>query len=343
MKRAFSLALSLLLVAIFVVTPTFVSAQEDTGIEVFVTEDGAYGAFLPDGWVASGSREEGIAIASSEEALALLLSGEEEASLPSGEVGLFAVALDAITLEALGISEETSLTDAVNILIELIAADSLDTVQIGEASEIDFEGIPAATVDVSDTNVDLVFYTYQFAPGTLALAYGAAASGELESAREIIAAVLSGVGYSLPLTETFDSEILGATVPYPTDWLASDEDGYFALAIDQATLDSVEALTEGQYGFVMVAIPSQLDVVDVANQLAVSVAPAGAEASDAVLLSANGEPVGAAVFTSETGDNEGGVFVAETSTGVVAIAYLTANGESNYVSFTAFSIAISVE
>lgn len=349
MKRALSFSLSLLLIAAVLFIPAGVRAQEDTeAFNVFITEDGAFGVFLPEGWAADGSREGGLTIANSQEALDALLSDETEGGPESGQVGILVLTLDRETQELLGIAEDASFVDALNTVVALILEDeSEEEVPVmTEVTEFDFNGKPAASAEGTTSDVHVLFLAYEIAPDTLAVAYLVTAPGELDAVRENGINMIDNVGYSLPLDETFTSETAGISFSYPAGWLA-EESGPVVIVSNSEEAMAADELGEDQYGLIVIN-PANIgitstDLTEVAAALADQLKEETDEVVGPIILMVGEQEIVGMAASNPDGNGDGGVFVTNTPKGIMAVAYAGSTGQAALIGFSALQVLLSIE
>jgi hypothetical protein len=343
MKRAFLLLLVLLLVL-----PLSVFAQDDTvdAVAVFRTEDGAYVAILPEGWVADGSRAEGLRIGNSQETLDMMLN-EEEDTPASGMIGISVTAFSSEDLMGLlELDEEATEVDLLNGLLELLLSSGGEEADLGEVGEIEFDKRPAATVTGTlNAETEAKIYLHHLAQDTLALTIVATPVGELQGVVEDVTSIITGVGYSLELTETYTSEDGSMTFMYPADTFVTDSDGVPFISSDEELPEDV--FEPGQYGIVVIDLTAMgmvgEDMDTTAQSLVESVMEEGDEMNGPFHLLVNEEDDVTFIAVSNSEEkNEGGVFLLEKETGVYAVIFVAAHGYADTISATALNVLYSV-
>lgn len=340
MKLFGSLMLSLLLLVMLIV-PAGVTAQEDEmSVTFYITEDGSFSVTLLDGWAADGNRDDGITIANSEEVLAKF--NEDEDPAPD-DIAIQLLALPPEFVSELGLDEDASYADILNVFVPFIMQENEEELELGEVLDIELGTQAASAIVAIGETSEAALVVYTLAPETLGLAIVAGAPGFIEESSDLALAVLASAQYSLPLEESFEDDLVSFS--YPTEWVAQDEGGIYSLTNDAAALEADE-LEEGQYGIILLnaeaAGISGESTTEIANAFRDQLQEEGDEYSEAIEFEVDGMAASVIEVTSLEEGNEGGVLVVETDLGFLVAVYVNAPGQ-NYIGLTALNVLLSVE
>ena len=330
MKKLFAtiLVLALLVVAL----PT--GAQEDTGLSIYVTEDGSYLAVLLDGWVAEGSRGDGLQIANSAE-LMELMDSDEDVTIPAGSYALFVFALAEADLGMEDVDAVTFTTTIVSLLSQ-----EEDAPPFGEVAAFELSDRDAARTDATDEDGDYTLIGYQIAPETWAFGILFAAPGEGAAGEEIGLALLDAISYSLPMEETYEGEM--HSFDYPAGWMADAYDeGVYLIANDQAAYEA-PTMETGQFNVWLTTLPSG-DLVELGTTFLAGFLEEGDELSDPVIFNAGETEVVLLDVDSETAVEEYGLLLIDGGDEVHAALYVAAAGETAFIGLTAMNMLLSFE
>jgi hypothetical protein len=319
---------------------------QDDGPTFFRTEDGSYSVFLPEGWVAEGSAEDGLVIANSQEAF---VAFEADDDPQPGQLVVVVSAIDTPTadlLEALDLEAETSLVDLLDTVGPLLFSGD-GGFSVGPADAISFAGRNAALAEVGREGIEGAVILYMMGPDRFGIGFIAGAPGILDEAGEQASEVLGLVRYSLTLDKTHESE--GFTLSYPDGWVVDESEGFTLMSNDAAAIDADE-LAEGQYGIVVVEAAAlgsvSKDVTKVAAEVGELLADEGDVLSDVFTLEVDGRSVASIDVTNandDTNNNEGGLFVTDTDQGIFAVIYFTAAEDSYQLGLTALNVLLGVQ
>lgn len=329
--------------------PAITRAQDD-GAEatIFTTEDGAYLAVVPPGWVATGSRDDGVRIVNSEGALERDDDGDVDRA--AGDIVVSVTVLPPEIFAAITLPEDFTPLDVLGAFIPLIVESNEETLEIGEAEETTLGEMPAATVTGQDDDTAAKIWVWEIAPGHFALGSVATPPGELDAALEIGEIIVSTAQFSLPLEETYESLGGEFTMPYPTGWTYLDTDGVYFFSnesvqakIEEGTADPV--YEEGEYVAIFLPLtlldaePEDLEseLVNTVNSLLEE----GDEATEPTTITiGETELIGITV----TGDrNDGGAFITTTPQGVFMVLYSGPKGDGGLVVYTLVNMVLNVE
>lgn len=335
----------ILSVMALIATPLSVFSQGNVD-GLYVTDDGSFALFLPDGWFAEGNAEE-LFIATSAETLELIQDNSDEAPiLDSGEVGIVVTPFPIEILEFLALEPTASPVE----IVELLLADEEEVTLVGEIEEVEVNGLPAALVRVSDEVGDVVVVMHRLGPTVLGLTAIVAGDNAFDEVIEDVLAGLGEVNYSLPLEELYEDE--ANSVLYPTGWTADSDILEGALVITNVPeffeLEDAE-LQSNEVAYLLfevtdIAAENNNDLEATAAAFAELFLSEGDEAGDPSTLVVNGREVAGLNVTNENeGQGEGGVGVSEGPDGeFYGLVYATADNEGQLIAWTGLQILLSI-
>lgn len=345
----------LLISLIVLLLPLTVFAQGDGEDEAnfLVSPDGSFAAILPQGWVGDFDAETAT-FASSEEALEIATATEDIPVLPSGDI---AISVTAIPTEFIGLFEEdadVSLTEIINVFLEVLAAEEEDFPELSPAEEIEFApGQIAAVVRGSQDGAEFALLTYMIAPDTIAITAVVGVEGELFAAEADVLALLEGILYSAPLDETYEDDTV--TINYPVGWEAANvQPGIYTFTNVPEKLELGEEggpLESGEY---VMAIYNLNETGEPEGELPDLLVAVGEQLLDEDEEDSFTEPVqipleerelyGMTVIQADEEENGGGILITRATTGeILIVVYATALGEETLGSWTAANMLLGVD
>ncbi len=342
MKR---LTLFLSVIAL-IVAPISLFAQDDED-GLYVTEDGAFAVFLPDDWLATGDAE-GLFVATSAETLELIQDESDELPvIDSGEIGIVVVPFSFDLFEFFDLETTAS---PVEIAEALLADEEEDVSLVGEITEVEVGGFPAAMIHVSQAEGELVAIIHRLGPTVLGTTGVVVGDNAFDDVIEDIISGLGEVNYSLPLEEFYED---GAnSVLYPAGWTSNDELIEDALIItnvpEYLELEDAE-LQSDEVVYVLfdvsdIAAENDNDLEATVSAFAEQFLEEGDEAGEPAIIAVQERHVAGLSVTSEVeGQAEGGVAVTEGPDGqFYGILYATADNEGDLVIWTGVQILLSI-
>jgi hypothetical protein len=322
------------------------SAQDQITFTPYVTDDAAFWVELPDGWIAEGSREQGLFIATSEAMLELMQSGDT-IEVPVGEYGIFILA---------GEMQDPDSWDAVTFVEDfvqgLVGAEAPPI--WGEAYTHTLEATTTTVfgrIDGHNAFTDTSALSYEIAADTWGLVFVFAAPGMIAEVDDLSLIIPYLTVYSLPLTDAVEgAPITGLpSINYtvPADWVSVDyeENFYFIAANSQAALDATgveRPLESGQFSVTLMLWGGE-DAEDTANSLLSSYQLDGLHTTEPRYLMVGEQEVLQMAIRNEDDLGVGGIFVVDSLDSQlykVAI-YSTSLGESNLIGMTALNMLLN--
>ena len=349
MKRLLLISLIILLL------PLNAFAQDDGEDELtfLVSPDGSFAAILPQDW-ASDFDGETATFASSEEALEIAIGTEDIPVLPSGEL---AISVTAIPTEFIALFQEdsdVSLTEILNVFLEVLAAEEPDFPELSPAEEIEFApGQMAAVVRGSQDGAEFDLLAYMIAPNTIAITAVVGVEGELFAAEADVLAMLEGILYSAPLDETYEDD--SVEIDYPAGWEAANvQPGIYTFTNVPEKLELGEeggALQSDEYIMAIYNL-TEMGVED--GELPDLLIAVGEQLLDEEEEDSYTEAVqipledrelyGMTVIQADEDESGGGVLITRTATGeILIVVYVTALGEETLGSWTAVNMLLGVD
>lgn len=338
MKRLFLI----LSVIALMITPMSLLAQNDN---FYVTEDGAFAVFLPDGWSAQGDAE-GLFLGTSEDTLGIIQDESDEVPIiASGEIGLVVTPFPIELFETMNVDPSGSLAD----ILQQFATSLDPEIQTSEIMEVEVGGLPAAMVQISEDGGELAFILHRLAPEVVGFSAVVVGDNAFDEVIEDIVSGLGEVSYSLPLEEFYED---GAnSVMYPAGWTSNDELIEDALIItnvpEYLELEDAE-LQSDEVVYVLfdvsdIAAENEGDLEATASGFAELLLSEGDVADEPGTIDVNGREVAGLSVTNEIeGEGEGGIAVTQGPDGqVYGILYATADNEGSLIAWTAVQILLS--
>ena len=330
--------LGLVLLLALLVTVVPIGAQDDEDeveFTIYVTDDVAYSTALLEGWVAQGSREDGIQIANSEEMMAWVNS-EEKTLVPAGG---YAIVIAAIPEADLGMGE----LDAQTFTALILEFD--EEFSFGEVSAFEFEDYEeAARAEASTEFADLTAVSFEIAPDAWAFAVLAAAPGEGADGEALGLAVLNSATFGLPLEESVEGAS-GATYHLPTGWIGSESESegqfIFGATSSDIAADAME-FEEGQFGVILMSYDGD-DTYDTALAILPAMMEEGQTATPPFYVNVGDQEVLVMTIEDEEEDSVGGIMVLDSPEGEPdRVAWFgSAPGEAEWIALTVLNILVN--
>jgi hypothetical protein len=337
--------LLLILIALFCV-PSMLQAQADDPVRLQVSDVGAFVYQVPDDWEVEGSREE-LLLASSELALFLMENSTAPiAALPDGETVIsFALMDPQVIVSTFDLPESATPVE----LLDGLGFWMNDLLTLEVAQEFEINGQAAAISHNTTNEQTLNVLLYFLFPDRIAVVTILSNGDIPENTFDII----ESIRYRRQADIYEDDEFI-ADVPVGWGIEADDREYVLSNVMQKASRSSVD-LEAGEYIFtVMNLTPEEgqdddIDLAEVALELAESVASDDAEISDARSFRVPGDlvPVEGRTFVqvtiqSEDGDDGGVIVTQNNRQQMVALIYAANHDEGDVIAWTAIWTALIV-
>jgi hypothetical protein len=319
-------------------------AQSVTDPTFFITDDGAFSAWLPEGWYASGDRDRGLLIIQDEDGLDIPQTVFE---LKPDQFNLYVSLLTDSLRTLFDLTDDDSPHDVLAGMLAYGEDTIGDGAQLTPVTESEYFDRTIATATMRSDEVESMYFAWYLAPNEVGIASFDGVSGSLNQFGKQAIEILLSIRYALPLEQSHEAAIF--TLQYPADWLVEETvpNTAFAITNDPEAVDTSE-LVAGQFGVVLLdtsIFGLSGDVADVAAQLGELVIESDQELGDTVVLNIDGTAVGfVEILAPDSDANEGGIYVVQ-SNGQSAIStiYVASHGDAYQIGLTGLNILLSVE